>query len=143
MFSSINKFSNYRYKRETANILWNFHVSDFSKTFKYRFVHLGGDEVNTSKCNNFNNIYVVLHLQLSSSSSTTSIIYEYILVFYWSDEIAECFFKYIEEGSCSLLSEIKMILSQCFSWWWSLCLQLRFFLWGWISKIYIKKGNFY
>lgn len=24
-------------------------VSDFSKTFKYKFVHLGGDEVNTSK----------------------------------------------------------------------------------------------
>lgn len=27
-------------------------VSDFSKIFKYRFVHLGGDEVNTSKLNN-------------------------------------------------------------------------------------------
>lgn len=26
-----------------------FCVSDFSKIFKYRFVHLGGDEVDTSK----------------------------------------------------------------------------------------------
>ncbi|KAG5532761.1 hypothetical protein RHGRI_027160 [Rhododendron griersonianum] len=33
-------------------------LSDFSKVFKFKFVHLGGDEVNTSEFNVLNTIYV-------------------------------------------------------------------------------------
>lgn len=31
------------------NIVETFCLTDFSKVFKFKFVHLGGDEVNTSK----------------------------------------------------------------------------------------------
>ena len=37
----------------TKAINFLFNVSDFSKVFKFRFVHLGGDEVNTSKFEKF------------------------------------------------------------------------------------------
>jgi hypothetical protein len=49
--------------------------SDFSKVFKFKFVHLGGDEVNTSK---FAEISCSLH-------SSTSI---YIFIIYYEFQVA-------------------------------------------------------
>lgn len=40
------------------NILHAFRVSDLSKVFKFKYVHLGGDEVNTGKLNVTKTIYV-------------------------------------------------------------------------------------
>lgn len=41
------KFLDYCNCHKVINFLFN--VSDFSKVFKFKFVHLGGDEVNTGK----------------------------------------------------------------------------------------------
>lgn len=40
-------------EKEITNVAYSFYFSDFSKVFKFRFVHLGGDEVDTSKFNDF------------------------------------------------------------------------------------------
>lgn len=55
MSESINNFFFFnaivKMEKEITNVAYSFYFSDFSKVFKFRFVHLGGDEVDTSKFN--------------------------------------------------------------------------------------------
>ena len=44
-------------KKKKLFILYIYIFSDFSKIFKFKFVHLGGDEVNTSKFNDLSYKY--------------------------------------------------------------------------------------
>ena len=44
--------------KKKKNYLYYIYIfSDFSKIFKFKFVHLGGDEVNTSKFNDLSYKY--------------------------------------------------------------------------------------